>query len=104
MGATTDMKMVNGRVNSRSTAKAARILKEQGLTVSAFIRNSLEHIAHTGTVPECGLPATAQTAGRDRLRALMRELEARPMPGKRDYAGLGEDELVERLRMERHGY
>lgn len=104
MGASTYMKMVNGRVDERSAAKAAQVLGEQGLTISSFIRNSIEHVARTGMVPESGLPAAESPVSIDALRATIRKLESLPMPGKKDYAGLSEDELAERLRMERHGY
>ena len=101
----TRMKMVNGRVNERSVAKAARVLKGQGLTVSAFIRNSIEYVAQMGTVPESGFGASpSTTTTRDQLRNFIQELEAKPMPGKLDYPGLNEDELVKRLRLERYGY
>lgn len=98
------MKMVNGRVDERHVDKAKRVLEERGLTVSAFIRNSIEHVARTGDVPESGLPAKAPTAGIDALRDTIRKLESLPMPGKRKLAGLGEDEMLERLRMEKYGY
>ena len=104
MATSTHMKMVNGRVSEQSVAKAARTLKREGLTVSAFIRNSIEHIAREGTVPACGFPHPASAAKTEQLRDFIASIEARPMPGKREFAGLDEDELVERLRMERYGY
>ena len=104
MATSARMKMVNGRVSERSAAKAARALKREGLTVSAFIRNSIEYIAREGTVPACGFAAPAGTAKTEQLRDFIANVEAQPMPGKREFIGLGEDELVERLRMERYGY
>ena len=104
MATSTHMKMVNGRVSEQSVAKAARALKREGLTVSAFIRNSIEHIAREGTVPACGFPRPTDTAKTEQLRDFIASIEARPMPGKQEFVGLSEDELVERLRMERYGY
>lgn len=104
MADAVQMKMVNGRVSAQSADKAAKVLGREGLTVSAFIRNSLEHVARTGEVPECGRPESRGAIDRKRLGELVKALERKPMPGKRAYADVGEDELVERLRMERYGY
>lgn len=104
MGASSYIKMVNGRVDERSVAKAARVLKDRGLTVSAYIRNSIEYVAQTGIVPDSGFPTHDAPGSLESLKATVRKLESLPMPGKREYAGLDENELVERLRMERYGY
>lgn len=104
MGTSSSMKMVNGRVDERSVAKAARVLKDRGLTVSAYIRNSIEYVARTGVVPDSGLPTLDNPGSLESLKATVKKLESLPMPGKREYAGLDENELVERLRMERYGY
>ena len=104
MGASAHTKMVNGRVDERAAVKASRVLGDKGLTISSFIRNSIEHVARTGVVPECGFAHSDRSAGVDDLRAFVKELNALPMPGKQDYPTLSEDELVERLRMERYGY
>jgi len=104
MATTTNMKMVNGRVNTRSVDKATRILEREGLTMSAFIRNSIENIARTGIVPESGKAQASARIGHEHLRSVVANLEAKPMPGKARYAKLGEDELVELLRMGRYGY
>ena len=97
-------KMVNGRVSARCAEAAAHVLKGHGLTMSAFIRNCIEYVAKQGTVPECGFSVQREGVDQSELRAFIEELEARPMPGKQDYEGFGEDELIERLRMERYGY
>ena len=104
MAVAAQMKMVNGRVDERAAEKAAKALEREGLTISSFIRNSIEHIARTGEVPESGLPFKARKVDQEKLRSLIKKLEAKPMPGKQPYSGLSEDELVERLRLERYGY
>ena len=104
MTTATHMKMINGRVDKHAAGKAAAVLKRQGLTVSAFIRNSVEHIARTGEVPECGFSEKGETVGREALRDFVKSIKAKPMPGKREFAGIGEDELVDALRLERYGY
>ena len=104
MPTASKMKMVNGRVSERSVAKAAQVLAGCGLTVSSFIRNSIDYVARVGTVPESGFPMPEPSVDTARVRSLVRELESKPMPGKQDYPGLSEDELVEKLLMERHGY
>jgi len=104
MDASAKTKMVNGRVGQNEALKAARILESQGLTISAFIRNSIEYIARMGTVPESGLPIQEQRMGQTALRALIEDLESRPMPGRLDFGSIDEDELVERMRLERYGY
>ena len=48
MTGVTDMKMVNSRVSTASAEAAARVLKQNGLTISSFIRNSLECVASRG--------------------------------------------------------
>lgn len=104
MTTTANMKMVNGRVDARSAHKATRVLEREGLTMSAFIRNSIENIARTGTVPESGKAQASAGTDLKRLRSVIANLEAKPMPGKARYGNLGEGELVEQLRMERYGY
>lgn len=97
-------KMVNGRVSEQAAEKAGRILLREGLTVSSFIRNSLEYIAREGTVPASGKPAPHRPLAADRIKELVHAIESRSMPGKRDFPGLEGDALVERIRMEHHGY
>ena len=104
MAKASHMKMVNSRVSTASADAATRVLKRNGLTVSEFIRNSLEHVANRGEVPESGFAPVAPSADVEAFRDLIRKLESRPMPGKASFAGLSEDELVERVRMERYGY
>ena len=104
MDGIANTKMINGRVNQRSAEKAARILEEAGLTVSAFIRNSIDYVAQVGEVPQSGFPLKSQGMQREHLHALIADLESRPMPGRPDYAQVDEDEFVEQLRMERYGY
>ena len=102
MATAAHMKMVNGRVDDRSVGRAAKVLERRGLTVSAFIRNSIEHVARTGEVPECGMPVLREGVDRAEFRSLVKALEAKPMPGRGDFAGIGEDELVGRVRLERY--
>ena len=104
MAKSSHMKMVNSRVSTASADTAARVLKRSGLTVSEFIRNSLEYVASKGEVPESGFIPVAPSADVEAFRDLIRKLESKPMPGKASFAGLSEDELVERVRMERYGY
>ena len=104
MTTSTRTKMVNGRVSEHAVAQAARVLNRNGLSISAFIRNSLEYVAEFGEVPECGMGKSTQGANADELKAFLAAVESAPMPGKRDFPGLADDALVERLRMERYGY
>ena len=97
-------KMVNGRADANAVARASRVLSGHGLTVSAFIRNSIEHVARTGEVPESGMPVCSEVVDRASLQALISALEAKAMPGKAEMGDMDEDELVDRLRMERYGY
>lgn len=97
-------KMLNGRVGEQSAEKAARILAANGLTVSSFIRNSINFIAVEGVVPPSGFAPTRESVDAIHLRDVVRKIESRPMPGRQDYPDLEGDELVERLRMERYGY
>lgn len=100
------MKMANGRVNSAVYDDAAKVLERNGLTVSAFIRNSLAYVAKTGEVPESGQDAQEETQASklEKLADFFKKIDAEPMPGKADYPGLTDDEMVERIRMERYGY
>ena len=104
MKASANTKMINGRVNQRAAEKATRILADEELTVSSFIRNSIEYIARTGTVPESGRSAKTISPDHIKLRELVTKLEAIPMPGKLDYPNLDEQQLTEQLLMERYGY
>lgn len=104
MDGTANTRMVNGRVSQRSAAKAARVLEEAGLTISSFIRNSVDYVAQVGEVPRSGFPLKDQGMSPEDLRALIADLESRPMPGRSDFEQVDEDDLVERLRMERYGY
>lgn len=100
----TEKVMVNGRVDAVDAKNASRTLKRGGLTVSEFIRNSMEYVSRTGRIPESGRkpPERSDTLGH--LRRVLGEIEAADMPGKGDFAGLSEDEGLERMRMERYGY
>lgn len=100
----TAMKMVNGRASKIAVAKASEVLAKQGLTISSFIRNSIEHVALTGRIPESGFALHPQTADRKRVHDIIETIEAKPMPGKQDYRSVDEDRLIEVLRMERYGY
>ena len=104
MATVAKTKMVNGRVSERVAMRAARVLKRNGLSISAFIRNSLEYVAESDKVPECGMPKDARAVNGIELKAFIARIETAPMPGKLDYPGLSGDELAERLRMERYGY
>lgn len=98
-------KMVNGRVSADTLEAASDVLKRNGLTVSAFIRNSLDFVAKTGEVPESGCGSEGgQPRTRSELAGFFRRLDAAPMPGREDFVGMTEDEMVERVRMERYGY
>ena len=104
MGVAIQKKMVNGRVDRLKADQAAKVLEREGLTISAFIRNSLEYVAESDKVPECGMPKDARAVNGIELKAFIARIETAPMPGKLDYPGLSGDELAERLRMERYGY
>ena len=104
MAVTEKTKMVNGRVAERSVERAGRILADEGLTISAFIRNSLEYVAAEGVVPPSGFPLVQDGLDLKRVQAFAHSIEARKMPGKQDYPGLEGDALAERIRLERYGY
>lgn len=99
-----DMKMVNGRVRARTVDAASQVLQSNGLTISAFIRNSLEYMAESGKVPQSGFSRDGRKPDMENLKKLMKKLEAQAMPGRADYSGLSEDQMIERIKMERYGY
>ena len=102
--AATADRMVNGRVPKRAASRAEKILKRNGLSMSAFIRNSLEYVARTGSVPESGFAEAGEIGDADAVRSLIAEIDALALPGRGDFAGMGDDEMAERIRMERYGY
>ena len=104
MATTEKTRMVNGRVEDHAVSSAARVLAENGLTISSFIRNSIEYVAREGVVPPSGLPVREGRIDRSNLSAFIARIESAPMPGKKDHPELSGDELVERLLMERYGY
>jgi antitoxin component of RelBE/YafQ-DinJ toxin-antitoxin module len=101
---TSTQRIVNARTDARTADAAAEIAQRQGLTLSLVIRNTLGYIAQTGTIPQSALPQNEKKQSTDMLRDFCKGLKAASMPGKKDFAGLSDAEMVERIRMERYGY
>ncbi len=96
--------MVNARVNSAALDGAIDVIKRQGTTLSEVIRNTIEYITRTKTIPPSALPFSQDGASPERVRALSRYLEALPMPGRSDTAGLTDGEILEQELLRRYGY
>ena len=97
-------KIVNARADAHMADVAAEIARRQGLTLSLVIRNTLAYIADTGVIPESALPPEKKRCSTTDLQKFCRALALAEMPGKKDFAGFSDAEMVERIRMERYGY
>ncbi len=101
---TEKRKMINGRVGESAAKQAARILKKDGLSMSEYIRNSVDYVVQTGTVPPSGFPLPKKKTLDTCVHEDLLRFEKVPMPGKEDFPGLDGEELVDAIRRERYGY
>lgn len=99
-----DKRMVNSRVDALALERAKEVLARHGLTVSQYVRYSIEYVSETNTVPESGARPVGPDETEAEAEGLLDWLEEQPMPGKADFEGLTSDEMVERIRRERYGY
>ncbi len=93
--------IVNGRVNADTLNQANRVLEAFGTTASSVIRNLMEHIARTGSIPACALE-DAQAVPAENIQAVTRFFESQPMPGRAE--GVSDEEILSQERMARFGY
>lgn len=67
---------VSASVDVATKRIASAYIRQSGMTLNEVIRNFIETIAATGSIPECGLSAKAAAKTDDNFLALM-ELRAR---------------------------
>lgn len=103
MSTVAEKRMVNSRVDAQALERAKQVLSRQGLTISEFVRYSIEYVSQTNTVPESGAHPIDTADGATDVDAILDWLETQPMPGKADFEGLSTDEMVEQIRREHYG-
>ncbi len=104
MPTVADTRRVNSRVDALALERAKEVLARHGLTVSQYVRYSIEYVSETNTVPESGARPVGPDETEAEAEGLLDWLEEQPMPGKADFEGLTSDEMVERIRREHYGY
>ena len=88
MSTVAEKRMVNSRVDAQALERAKQVLSRQGLTISEFVRYSIEYVSQTNTVPESGAHPIDTADGATDVDAILDWLETQPMPGKADFEGL----------------
>ena len=96
--------MVNARVAPAVQYKAAQVLKEEELTISAAIQGLLEYIAESGVVPDFLLEESDAEVERRKavLEAFLESIENTPCPGYDP--NLTDDDIKYERLMRKYGY
>lgn len=98
-------KMVNARVSAPTANMAASILKRHGLTVSEFIRGTLEHLVRTSEVPSYLTEKPDKEAEMDKFLKLVETIDRNtprePIPSELE--GLSDKEILALALEEKYG-
>ena len=98
-------KMVNARVSSPTAVMAADILKRSGLTISDFIRGTLEHLVRTREVPSYLTEEPDMEAELKKIREFFDIIEKNTadLETPPELVGLTDKEILNLARDEKYG-